>query len=103
MLPVRSVNYNTGRMYTVEATIYVTLFTAFLDALFEKWGYWSIFKNWASMGGRKWLYDLSFCDLCKRFWVSVLITAVVALILGFKPGILAVPFLTGGVFQILDK
>ena len=90
-------------MRTVEALIYVTLLTAFLDALLGKWGIWSRYQAWASNSGLRWAYDLSFCDLCKRFWLSVIISGVLLLIWGYFPGILAVPFLVGGAFQILEK
>jgi len=90
-------------MRTVEVIIYVTLLTAFLDALLDKWGIWSKYQAWAANSRYRWAYNLSFCHLCKRFWLSVIISGVFFTIWGLFPGILAVPFLVGGAFQILEK
>jgi hypothetical protein len=80
--------------------VLVTCLTAFVDSLFDKWGIWKRFFDYAAGQPKKWVYDLASCQFCQRFWLGAIISALWAFILGLGLEYLILPFCVSGALKI---
>lgn len=90
-------------MYLVTAVVLVLGLLGFADALFKKFFiYEKIEEKLIAISNRfdiKLIFDLAFCQFCQRFWISVVLTLVIGLFLGFGIELAIVPFLVIGIHK----
>lgn len=87
----------------VQSVLLVLGAVHFLDALFDKWGFWNKLSEYGSQSRFRLVYDLTNCKFCIMFHLSVLITIAFGAIWSFSMGLVAVPFVVGGLTRLIRK
>ena len=68
----------------------------FINALFEKWGWWEKLALIGSVAKIKTFYELTQCRFCLLFHISWIITLIYGILFGLKWELLLVPFVVSG-------
>lgn len=75
-------------------------FILFINALFEKWGFWDKLALIGSVSKLKWFYQLTQCRFCLLFHLSWIITLIYGFMFGLKWELLLVPFVVSGLLTL---
>jgi len=85
--------------------IFIVLgFLNFIDAIFIKWNIWDeIAKDGSKQDPKSFVYKLSQCQFCLKFWISCFVTMTIGAFGTFEWSILAVPFICSGITHLIKK
>jgi hypothetical protein len=75
----------------------------FVDALFEKWGVWEYIAKVGSGSSSETIFQLSQCEFCLKFHLSVVLTLILSIFVGFEWSILIVPGVVSGLIRLIDR
>lgn len=74
----------------------------FIEALFDKWGFWYDLHEYGVKKNR-FVYDLTSCMFCVRFHLSWITTLILCLLTGFEDYSILIPFIVSGLTTLKDK
>ena len=91
-------------MYLIKTIFIVVGFLGLLNGLFDKFHVWETIEKVlikiSDKTGLKLFFELAFCMFCQRFWISVILTAIVAIFTGYNLETILVPFIAFGIYNI---
>lgn len=76
---------------------------AFINGVFNKYDLYTKIGLWSSRQGSKFLYKAGNCKFCISAYLSIIVTIIVSLFVGFQWEHLGVPFAVAGLLNSFGR
>lgn len=94
-------------MYLVKTVIVVLGLLGLFEGVASKYFLWQKIEKTllklSDFTNFKGFFVLAFCRFCQRFWISVLISVLLSVFVGFQLETILIPFLVIGIYQVANN
>lgn len=84
----------------IHAVLIIFGLILFINALFDKWGWWHKLSVFGANSKYKFVYDITNCRFCLLTHLSILLTIVYGAIIGYEDYLLIIPFIVSGLLTL---